>query len=288
MHQADLLPSASPLDEDAALVALAALSQRTRLKVFRQLVAAAPEGLTPGVLAQQLGLAPSALSFHLRELTEARLVSAEREGRHLLYQANLWTMHRLVAHLTDTCFATTAQPFSLCNHPSVKELQMTEPRILNVLFICTGNSARSIMAESILNQLGAGRFRAYSAGSHPHGQVNPHALEILNRNHYPTTGLRSKNWSEFASPDAPHMDFVLTVCDKAAGEVCPTWPGQPMSAHWGVPDPVAAQGTPEEIERAFMDAFIVLNRRISLFTVLPIDKLDRLALKRELDEIGKR
>jgi arsenate reductase len=157
----------------------------------------------------------------------------------------------------------------------------------NVLFICTGNSARSIMAEAILNQQGAGRFRAYSAGSHPAGEVNPHAIELLERNRFRTEGLRSKNWSEFAALDAPHMDFVLTVCDKAAGEVCPVWPGQPMSAHWGVEDPASVRGSETVIRRAFADAFMVLSRRIALLTVLPIEKLDKLALNRELADIGR-
>lgn len=157
----------------------------------------------------------------------------------------------------------------------------------NVLFICTGNSARSILAEVILNQLGAGRFRAYSAGSTPAGRVNPKALELLERNRFKIGDLRSKNWDEFAGPDAPHMDFVLTVCDRAAGEVCPVWPGQPMSAHWGVPDPAAVKGTEEQIDRAFQEAFSVLSRRISLFVTLPLEKLDRLALKNELSRIGQ-
>ncbi len=157
----------------------------------------------------------------------------------------------------------------------------------NVLFICTGNSARSIMAEAILNQQGAGRFRSYSAGSHPTGAVNPYAIDLLERNRFKTEGLRSKNWNEFAAADAPHMDFVLTVCDKAAGEVCPVWPGQPVSAHWGVEDPAAVKGSAETIQRAFNECFIVLNRRIALLTVLPIDKLDQLALKKELVGIGQ-
>ena len=157
----------------------------------------------------------------------------------------------------------------------------------NVLFICTGNSARSIMAEAILNQQGAGRFRSYSAGSHPTGAVNPYAIDLLERNRFKTEGLRSKNWDEFAGADAPHMDFVLTVCDKAAGEMCPVWPGQPVSAHWGVEDPAAVKGSAETIQRAFNECFIVLNRRIALLTVLPIDKLDQLALKKELVGIGQ-
>lgn len=157
----------------------------------------------------------------------------------------------------------------------------------NVLFLCTGNSARSIMAEVLLNAMGQPRFRAYSAGSHPKGQVHPVALKLIAKNRLPTEGLRSKSWDEFARPDAPVLDFVFTVCDQAANEVCPAWPGQPMTAHWGIPDPAAASGTPEQIERAFATAFEQLQRRISLFTSLRLESLDRLALKRELDAIGQ-
>ena len=156
----------------------------------------------------------------------------------------------------------------------------------NVLFICTGNSARSIMAESILNQQGGSRFRAFSAGSHPIGQLSPEAVDLLQRNQFETTQLRSKNWNEFAGTDAPKMDFVLTVCDKAAGEVCPAWPGQPISAHWGVEDPVAVQGDEEHKRKAFSDAFLTLQRRIALFLNLPVDKLDKLSLQNELNRIG--
>ncbi|MCK9214289.1 MAG: arsenate reductase ArsC [Rhodoferax sp.] len=160
-------------------------------------------------------------------------------------------------------------------------------RIYNVLFICTHNSARSILAEAILNQNGAGRFQAFSAGSHPAGVVNPRALELLERNHFSTQGLRSKNWEEFSAPGAPVMDYVLTVCDQAAGEVCPIWPGQPMSAHWGVPDPVAVEGDEEAVNNAFKDAFMVLNRRIALFLSLPLEKLGKLSLQKELVRIGQ-
>ncbi len=163
---------------------------------------------------------------------------------------------------------------------------MSKP-FMNVLFICTGNSARSIIAEALLNQLGGGKFRAYSAGSHPAGQVNPQALELLQRNRFRTENLRSKSWDEFAAPGAPEMDFVLTVCDKAAGEVCPVWPGQPMSAHWGVEDPVGAVGTPAQIEKAYTDVLIVLQRRIALFLNLPFDKLERLSLLKEIKQIGQ-
>lgn len=159
-------------------------------------------------------------------------------------------------------------------------------RLYNVLFLCTGNSARSIIAEAILNKLGAGRFHAYSAGSRPKGQVNPHALQLLRSLDYDTTGFRSKSWSEFAKPGAPALDFVFTVCDNAAAESCPVWPGQPMTAHWGIPDPAAVVGSEEEITRAFTDAFLDLQRRISIFVNLPLEKLDRLSLQTRLDAIG--
>jgi arsenate reductase len=157
----------------------------------------------------------------------------------------------------------------------------------NVLFLCTGNSARSIMAEVILNHRGKPKFTGHSAGSHPTGRVNPFALRQLEIAKLPTTGLRSKNWDEFAQTGAPVMNFVFTVCDNAANEVCPVWPGQPMTAHWGVPDPAAVAGTSEQIERAFRDAFVVLDRRINLFLSLPIASLDALAIKKEIDRIGK-
>jgi protein-tyrosine-phosphatase len=161
--------------------------------------------------------------------------------------------------------------------------------LLNVLFLCTGNSARSILAESLLNHLAVnrGRFRAYSAGSHPAGAVNPLALELLEKNHLPTEDLRSKSWDEFARPGAPELDFVFTVCDNAAGEVCPVWPGQPMTAHWGVPDPASVEGTEDDRRKAFFQAFNQLRNRISLFADLPLGKLDRLSLKQHLDAIGK-
>ena len=156
----------------------------------------------------------------------------------------------------------------------------------NVLFLCIGNSARSIMAEAIMNYKGRPNFTAYSAGSHPTGTVRPEAIEELERAHLSTDGLRSKSWDEFARPDAPKLDFVFTVCDNAAKEVCPFWPGQPITAHWGVPDPAAVRGTAEEIKRAYRDAFIALEHRIDLFLCLPLATIDRLAIKQEIDNIG--
>ena len=158
----------------------------------------------------------------------------------------------------------------------------------NVLFLCTGNSARSIMAEAILNYRGKPRFRAYSAGSHPSGRVRPEALRELESANLPTSDARSKSWDEFAQDGAPQMDFVFTVCDNAANEVCPIWPGQPMTAHWGIVDPASVTGSPDEVQRAFREAFVSLDRRIGLFLSLPLQSLDRLAIQREIDGIGKR
>ena len=164
---------------------------------------------------------------------------------------------------------------------------MADDKTYNVLFLCTGNSARSILAEAILNDLGKGRFRGWSAGSYPKGEVHPLALELLVKNHLPIEGLRSKNWEEFARPGAPQIDFVFTVCDNVAGEVCPVWPGRPMTAHWGIPDPAAVEGTVEEKRKAFFIAYSQLSNRLSTFVNLPLNNLDKRSLKRKLDEIGK-
>jgi len=157
----------------------------------------------------------------------------------------------------------------------------------NVLFLCTGNSARSIMAEVILNRAGAGKFRGFSAGSQPKGQLHPYALDLLRKLHYDVTGLRSKSWKEFSGPDAPRLDFVFTVCDNAAAETCPVWPGQPMTAHWGMPDPAAATGTEAEVRFAFADALRMMTNRIAIFVSLPLRSLDQLTLQKQLDAIGK-
>ena len=160
-------------------------------------------------------------------------------------------------------------------------------KVYNVLFLCTGNSARSIMAEAILNRAGQGHFRTFSAGSQPKGKVHPYTLDLLRKVHFDVSGMRSKSWLEFSQPDSPKLDFVFTVCDNAAGESCPLWPGQPITAHWGIPDPAAAEGSEAEIALAFKDAYRMLNRRIELFLALPIQKLDRLVLTTRLKEIGR-
>jgi protein-tyrosine-phosphatase len=168
-----------------------------------------------------------------------------------------------------------------------RSADMADERVYNVLFLCTGNSARSILAEVLIEHWAKGRFNGYSAGSFPKGAVHPLALEELERHHLPTSGLRSKSWNEFTRPGAPVMDFVFTVCDQAASKACPVWPGNPVTAHWGVPDPAAIEGTEAERRRAFRDAYLMLENRIKIFVALPFDKLDRLAIKPQVDEIGR-
>lgn len=290
------------MTEADVLIALTALAQASRLQIFRQLVVMGPLGMTPGQLTDTLAMSPTALSFHLNALTQAELITQERQGRNLIYRADLQAMRALLTYLSlnccnvPVCDTTKAaavvqtqsddfSPSDLSFPVNPRSLAMSK-NVMNVLFICTHNSARSIIAEALLNQLGGGRFRGFSAGSTPSGQVNPKALELLERNRYRVSELRSKDWAEFAAPDAPHMDFVLTVCDKAAGEVCPVWPGQPLTAHWGVPDPAAVQGSAADIDHAFTDAFVVLQRRVSLLLNLPFEKLERLSLLKELQGIG--
>lgn len=275
------------MEFDRAVQALTALAQSHRLAIYRLLVGAGPAGRTAGEIAQALHLAAPTLSFHLKTLTQAGLIRVRQEGRHLHYSTDFAAMHALIDFLSEHCCGGAPH---LCDPNRIRPIQeepdMSE-RVYNVLFLCTGNSARSIIAEAVLNAMGRGRFRAFSAGSHPTGQVNPYALELIARNRLPTEALRSKSWDEFAAPGAPQLDFVFTVCDRAAEESCPVWPGQPMTAHWGVPDPAAVQGTEEEKRRAFLRAWTELANRISIFVSLPFDKLDRLALQRRLDEIGR-
>jgi protein-tyrosine-phosphatase/DNA-binding transcriptional ArsR family regulator len=286
------------MDEAGAVAALDALAQRMRLRVFRALVGAGPAGLTPGALSARLGVPASTLSFHLKALMQAGLASHVRDGRNLVYRPSIDRMNALLAYLTAHCCHGAVCDIGppAASGPAVRSGQIHCPagesgmndRVYEVLFVCTGNSARSIMAEGILNRLGAGRFRAHSAGSHPAGTVHPQALQTLAQMRMPTEGYRSKNWQEFALPGAPAMDFVFTVCDSAAGEVCPVWPGQPMTAHWGVPDPARFEGTGEQVARVFLDTAMVLRRRIEFLMVLPLRSLDGLAIRHEIRDIGQR
>jgi arsenate reductase len=283
------------MESEDALLVLSALAQTTRLDVFRLLVAHEPGGLAAGEVARRLAVPANTLSAHLAILARAKLIVAARHSRSIVYRARPERLHALIGFLVEDCCGGHADlcspPAALPRRfPATRALRKEKPmpdRIFNVLFLCTGNTARSIMAESILKKDGAGRFRAFSAGSQPKGTVNPFALKVLAADGYPTEELRSKSWAEFAAPDAPVMDFVFTVCDNAAGETCPVWPGQPMTAHWGIEDPAAATGNDVMVERAFVTALRYLKNRISVFTALPFDNLDRLALGNRLRDIGR-
>ncbi len=282
-----------------ASVLLAALGHESRLAIFRLLVQAGKKGLYAGFIGDALQMAPATLSFHLAHLQRTGLIHGERESRHIRYVADYEAMNELLHFLTNNCcegepclsVKTNIQPeqFSIpLNSTAVKKKasDIMEPHVYQVLFLCTGNSARSILAEALLNHLGKGRFLAFSAGSHPTGTVNPFALELLQQQNLPVENLRSKSWDEFSQAGAPTMDFVFTVCDKAAGEKCPVWPGQPMTAHWGIDDPVITDGSDEQKKQAMRQAFHLLQRRIGLLLNLPTDKLDRLSLQQEFTAIG--
>lgn len=276
--------------EQEVLGALSALSQETRLRIVRLLVRRGDEGLSAGAIAEAVGVSASNISFHLGLLERAGLVASRREGRSILYRAQVGGIAALARFLLEDC--CDGDPAACL--PALGEASRASPdvparreRVLDVLFLCTGNSARSIMAEAILNREGGGRFRAFSAGSQPRGSVDPMALRVLEALDYPTRDLRSKSWDAFVGAGAPAFDFVFTVCDAAAGEPCPTWPGQPITAHWGIGDPVAATGAPSERERAFSQAFRYLRDRILAFTALPIARLDALSLRRAVCEIGR-
>lgn len=269
---------------------LAALGHESRLFIFRLLVEAGQEGLNAGVISEHLSLPPATLSFHLAHLSRVGLIKGQRESRFINYSADFGKMDELISFLTNNCchgVSCLPKTAASCSHePQPSEDPMAD-RVFNVLFLCTGNSARSILAEAILNHIGKGKFRAFSAGSHPAGEVNPFALDLLHEQDFPTRALRSKSWDEFATPEAPALDFVFTVCDNAAGEVCPVWPGQPVTAHWGVEDPAAVEGNDAAKRHAVARTFRMLNRRIALFTSLPLAKLDAISLQSQLEKIGQ-
>jgi len=276
------------MESISPIAAFAALAHDTRLAVFRRLMREGPAGLAAGALAEAVGVAASTLSFHVSLLERAGLLRSWRVGRHVFYAVDIAGTRRLIAYLTEDCCGGRPEVCAGLLDATASGEGMGEmpDKTYNVLFLCTGNSARSIIAEAVLNRIGGGRFKAYSAGSHPKGAVHDFALELLRRQNYPTAELRSKSWNEFAAAGAPELDFVFTVCDRASREPCPVWPGQPMSAHWGVPDPAEAEGTEAEKHLAFSDCMRMLSRRIEIFTSLPMASLDRLSLQRRLDEIG--
>lgn len=260
---------------------LSTLGHPDRLAVFRLLMRFAPQGVRPTEMAQALTLKANTLSHHLSALEQAGLIAATRSGRNLHYAVRLDQLSDLLAYLVTDL--GRARPDIT---PDLKGSGMTD-RPWNVLFICSGNSARSIFAEAILRDAGRGRFNAHSAGTRPGSELNPHAVEVLVRAGLDVSGLRAKHVTEFEAPDAPRMDFVFTVCDTAAAEECAPWPGQPLTAHWGVPDPVKATGTDGEKSLAFANAFAALRRRILAFAALPMTELEKVALQGHLDQIGK-
>lgn len=268
-----------------ATQAFATLGHPDRLAVFRLLMRFAPRGVRPTEIVEALGLKTNTLSHHLADLTSAGLVQVERQGRSLFYSVDLYTTEGLIGYLALD--VGRARPDLLSSlTASDKETLTMGDKTCNVLFICSGNSARSLFAETLLRDLGRGKFKAFSAGTRPGSSPNPFALEVLERNGHDTSVLRSKDISEFQRPGAPVMDFVFTVCDMAAAEECPPWQGQPITGHWGLPDPIKAIGTDAEKALVFAQTYGALRRRVSAFVELPFSSLDRLSLQSRVDDIG--
>lgn len=275
------------MDINYATSAFATLGHAGRLSVFRLLMRHAPQGVRPTEIAAALDLKQNTLSHHLSDLERAGLIRSTRAGRSLFYAVDLEQAGRLVTYLADDCCRGRPDICAPLFTPRAMRHHQQGTDMFNVLFICTSNSARSILAEALLNDLGKGRFKAYSAGTQPRGEPHPRALGLLRQAGLPVEGLQSKDLTTFEGEDAPHMDFVFTVCDRAASEECPPWPGHPLSAHWGIPDPVKQTGSEAEQALAFAEAMASLRRRISAFTALPVETLDRIALQRSIDDIGR-
>ncbi len=269
---------------NAASLAFATLGHPGRLAVFRLLMRFAPQGVRPTEISQALGLKQNTLSHHLSDLAAAGLIGVERQGKSLFYSADIDTTEALIGYLALD--VGRGRPDLLDPLLADRKDAAMRDTDFHVLFICSGNSARSIFAEALLRDLGRGRFRAFSAGTRPGTALNPFALDVLQRNGHDVSGLRSKHISEFQAPGAPAMDFVFTVCDTAAAEECPPWPGQPITGHWGLPDPVKVTGTDAEKALAFAQTYAVLRRRIAAFVELPFDSLTRLGLQTRVDAIG--
>lgn len=264
--------------------ALATLGHPGRLAVFRLLMRFAPQGVRPTEIAEATGLKQNTLSHHLADLTACGLVQVERQGRSLYYAVDLETVEGLIGYLALDL--GRARPDLLAPLFAARKDESMRDMKYNVLFICSGNSARSIFAEALLRDLGKGRFQAFSAGTRPNTELNPFALEVLKRNGHDISGLRSKHISHFQQPGSEVMDFVFTVCDTAAAEECPPWPGQPITGHWGLPDPVKATGTEAEKALVFARTYAGLRQRIMAFVELPFDSLNRISLQSRVDAIG--
>lgn len=275
---------------NVAVESLTALGHPGRLAVFRLLARRAPGGVRPGEIIAALGLKPSTLSVYLAALERVGLIVSRRDGKSILYSISLGEVGALVDYLVADCCRGRPE---LCVPLAERSLQRlggggggTTGRPFTVLFVCVGNSARSIIAETILTEIGKGRFRAFSAGTRPSSEMNRSALEVLEKLGHDVSGLRAKNVAEFQGPDAPAIDFVFTLCDAAANEECPPWPGQPITAHWGMKDPVKVTGTDAEKALAFEETYDALRRRLAAFVALPLDALDRISLQHRLDTIG--
>ncbi|WP_281995953.1 helix-turn-helix domain-containing protein [Ruegeria faecimaris] len=269
--------------EITATEQLATLGHPQRLSVFRMLMRRFPDTVPAGELASGLGIKPNTLSNYLNALRHAGLVRQDRSGTSLLYSIEMKNVQHMLDYLLNDCCRGRPE---ICL-PSDKTSDRPAGRKYNVLFLCVGNSARSIFAESILRTLADERFTAYSAGTHPSSGLSPIAVKVLKDKGHDVSTLRSKHMSEFAAPDAPEMDFVFTVCNQAANEDCPAWDGQPISGHWGVVDPVKATGTKAEKSLAFQNAYGALRRRIEAFAALPVESLDRIALQSAVDDIAR-
>jgi arsenate reductase len=277
---------------DGVSDSFAALGHPSRLAIFRMLARRAPHGVRAGEIAEALGILPNTLTAHLAVLTRARLIGRRRIGTLVRYSLDMGGVGNLVEYLVldccrgrpELCAPIAAGAPAGFARPETDG--MTEKPRFNVLFVCTGNSARSILAEAIMNHEAGDRFRAYSAGTRPRGAIHPLAYARLRSYRYDTSGLRSKSLLEFDGPGAPRMDFVFTVCDQAANEECPTWPGRPFTGHWGIPDPAAVEGPEAERALAFAEAFRALRNRITAFVSLPLESLDALAIQVGIDEIS--
>lgn len=272
------------MEKNRAAHAFATLGHPDRLAVFRLLMRFAPQGVRPTEMAGALALKANTLSHHLADLTAAGLVQVERQGRSLFYSVDLAVTEGLIGYLALD--VARARPDVLAPlQPAESQIPMPKPGF-NVLFLCSGNSARSIFAEALLRDLGGRRFTAFSAGTRPGSTLNPHAVDVLRRNGHDTATLRSKHVAEFQQAGAPAMDFVFTVCDSAAAEECPPWAGQPITGHWGLPDPVKATGTEAEKALVFAQTYAALRRRIAAFVALPFDSLTRISLQSHVDALG--
>lgn len=280
------------VETEAATLAFTALGQSTRLEVMRALLAAGPGGLAAGEIAQRVGVPASTLSFHLRALEQTRLIAVTRQGRSLVYAAQIAALRALIAYLVEECCGGEPDRCGdlarlLGTHPE-RNVMAASPPAFTVLFLCTRNSARSILAEALLNRVGEGRFRAFSAGSDPSpdGPL-PEVIQQLRALGHDTAGLRSKDWSDFSGPGAPAMDFVISLCDTLAGQTCPDFGGTTVTAAWPLPDPAKFSGSVAERATLLNELYASLRRRLEIFVSLPLATLDRMALKARLDELAQ-